>query len=694
MCYAIVNSEKVGMNPISAFLVKNIVGVYFFYGLAFFAMGMALALVSRRTSEFKFARAIPPLAGFGIVHGLHEWFEMFQRIATLSSGHVPGTLEETIRVIALAVSFLLLSAFGILLLRPNSGRRFRVIIPLLGMAGVWAASTLITASIFNSPAGELILLADVLARYCLAIPGALLGAWALMAQQRTFREHAMPQFGRDLVWCAGALLLYGIFGQLFVHASPLVPSTVLNSALFLQLFGIPVQLFRAIMAATLAVFMARALNAFELESDRQWTAANEDLRLATQELSLLLDLSNLLATPMSMQERLAGVLTEVVGRLQFPDAGVILLTSRRTGVTQERANVGFGDPTGPGAAQEAYRLAVELGKACAEKGLAVCRHLDGSLIEFQPEELGDQRRCQKQTSPVCTIAVPLMAQHQVIGSLVLHRETRSDGRGLQHEESTIILGAAQQLGLSIENARLHQETQEHERRLGEMLHQVVDAQEAERQRIALELHDATSQSLTAIALGLRGVEALLDADAATAAAQVQELRSFSTAALGELRQIISDLRPSQLDDLGLVAALQWYTQEFEKRYAVQTELTTKGERQRLPPEYETVLFRIIQEGLTNIGKHARATRATILLALEPHQVSVVVEDNGRGFDPDRVLQTDKTSGWGLLGIQERARLLGGRCELDSAPGNGTRVRVTVPLERELENVDQDQAIAG
>ena len=192
------------MNPISAFLVKNIVGVYFFYGLAFFAMGMALALVSRRTSEFKFARAIPPLAGFGLVHGLHEWYEMFQRIAAISSGHVSGLLEETVRVILLVASFLLLVAFGILLLRPNSRGRFGLALPLLSMAAVWSVSTWIAASIFNSPAEEVLLLADVLSRYCLGIPGALIGAWALMAQQRTFREHAMPQFGRDLVWCAAA----------------------------------------------------------------------------------------------------------------------------------------------------------------------------------------------------------------------------------------------------------------------------------------------------------------------------------------------------------------------------------------------------------------------------------------------------------------------------------------------------------
>lgn len=673
------------MNPISAFLVRNIVGVYFFYGLAFFAMGLALALVSRRTSEFKFARAIPSLAGFGLIHGLHEWFEMFQRIAAVSSGHIPGLWEETIRVSALVISFIMLLAFGILLLRPDSEHRGSATVPLFGMTGVWVASTVIAARILKSPPVEVTLLADVLSRYCLGIPGALVGAWALMAQQRTFREHAMPQFGRDLVWCAGALVLYGAFGQLFVHASPLLPSTAINSALFLDLFGMPVQLFRAIMATTLAVFMVRALNAFELESERQWTAANEGLRLATQELSLLLDLSNLLAAPVSMQERLAGALTEIVRRLSFPEAGVILLASRRTGLVQEQASVGFEESGARESDKETLALAIELGRQCAQKGLALCRHVDGSLIEFVPDRLADQRKCQVYASPVCTVAVPLMAQHKVIGSLCLDRAVASQSQSLQYEEFTIILGAAQQIGLSIENSRLHQETQEHERRLGEMLHQVVDAQEAERKRIALELHDATGQSLTAIALGLRGVEALLRADPTTAASQMKEVRSFSTAALGELRQIISDLRPSQLDDLGLVPALQWYAQGFERRYGVRTELRIKGERERMQPEYETTLFRIIQEGLTNIGKHARATYTTIALEMEPHEVSVLIEDNGRGFDLDSVLQSDKTSGWGLLGIQERARLLGGRCEIDSAPGAGTRIRVTVPLEKELEH---------
>jgi len=253
-----------------------------------------------------------------------------------------------------------------------------------------------------------------------------------------------------------------------------------------------------------------------------------------------------------------------------------------------------------------------------------------------------------------------------------------------------MLGIAQQLGLSIENARLHQQAQEREKLLGDLLHQAVGAQEAERQRIARELHDAIGQSLTAIALGLRGTEAILDKDPSVAAGHIGELRSFSTNALDELRQIIADLRPSQLDDLGLVAALQWYVREFEKRYPLQIHFTVEGSPIRLPAEYETVLFRIAQEALTNVAKHANASHATVKLEIYPTQVCISVWDNGRGFDREQVLQSPHT-GWGLLGVQERTALLGGEYEIDSAIGRGTHIQVRVPLMRETEDV-QDSII--
>ena len=687
VCYAMHGvmrcPEIMSMNPISAFLIKNIVGVYFFYGLGFFAMGMALALARLRTSEFKFALAIPALAGFGLLHGIHEWYEMFQKIAAISSGHIPTLLEETIRVLLLVISFLLLSAFGIVLLRSDPTNRRKTITPILILALLWAVSTAAAAVVLQSPAAEIITLADIFARYCLAIPGALLGAWALMVQQRTFREHGMPQFGRDLVWCATALILYGVIGQLFVRPSPLAPSNMINSSRFLEWFGVPVQVFRAIMASVLTLFLVRALDAFELEGQRRLENTNEELRLATQELSLLLDMSNLLAAPMGLQERLEGVLTETVNMLNFPDAGIILLTSRRTGAIHERVSVGYESGSSK-AEQRRHDLALNLGEQCISTGVALCRHLDGELIRFLPVVLEEQRKCREWTSPVCTISLPLSAHNEVIGGMVLDGRPAVDAQGLTYEEFTIILGAAQQLGLSIENARLYEETLEHEKRLGDQLHQVVDAQEAERQRIALELHDATGQSLTAIALGLRGVEAMLATDPSQVPRQISELTTYSMDALGELRRIISDLRPSQLDDLGLVAAIQWYVQEFENLYGLPTSFV--GERrERLSTEYESVLFRIIQEGLTNVAKHAQADHATVRLDIGPTEVVVTIEDDGQGFDLDQVMQSDKPTGWGLMGMQERTLLLGGRCEIDSAPGRGTRIQVSAPIMMEKGN---------
>jgi signal transduction histidine kinase len=707
------------MNPISAFFVRNIIVVFFFYGLAFFTMGLVLALASRRTSELKFARAIVPLAAFGLLHGIHEWIEMFQKIATLTGGYTPTIPQEAVRLSVLVVSFLMLLAFGLLLLSPEPTGRRRVLIPILGMVGLWALSVLLVATLLSTPPEETLAMADALARYSLAVPAALLGTWALMIQQHTFREYGMPQFGRDLVWCATALFLYGVVGQFFVRQTPLVLSTIINSTLFLQWFGIPVQLFRGVMAAILAFYMVRALRAFEMEDRRRLqdaneaklkaqTAAleaerrisremellNEELRLRAHDLSLLLDLSNLLAEPMGLQDRLNRAMEKTVHSLVFPDAGIILLVRPGTGSLQARAFMGFSLSDDRDQNREQYVSALDLGERCVTKGVAVCLHLDGTVIEFPPEEVLEDPKCRRHPSPVTMLSMPLSAQHQVIGSIVLAQTEFSVERKLTFDEFKLMVGVAQELGLSIENARLYQEAQERETMLADLLNQIVGAQEAERQRIARELHDATGQSLTAIALGLRGVETMLESDQPVQVEQVEELKSFSTSALGELRQIIADLRPSQLDDLGLAAAIQWYVQEFEKRYAIHTDFVVEGNRSRLPPEYETVLFRIVQEALTNIARHANAAKAVVRLENYPAQVCVMIKDDGRGFDLEEAQRSDRQTGWGLLGIQERTRLLGGQYEIRSKPGRGTSIRVTIPMKTEEKKDVENQTVAG
>jgi signal transduction histidine kinase len=698
------------MNAISAFFVRNIVAVFFVYGLAFFSMGLALALTSRRASEFRFAQAIRPLALFGVLHGVHEWIEMFQKIGTLTSGYTPATLDEVVRLAVLVASFVMLLLFGILLLSSARIDRRQAYLASLGMTGLWGVSVLAAWLAFHPAPDEMIAQADVLARYGLGIPGGLLGTWALMTQQRTFREHGMPQFGRDLVWCATALLLYGVVGQIFVRQTTLIPSIIINSTLFLQWFGIPVQLFRGVLATVLAVYMVRALNAFELEGRRRLEEANQarlaaqaaaleaerrtsremerlnqELRLTARELSLLLDLSNVLVVSMSLSERLHNALEHIVRSLDFPDAGMILLVRRETHNIQVRASTGFSadesDEKG-----EQYVAALDLGEQCVTSAVARGRCRDGQVVTLSSDE--DDWQPQSTANPLLMVSLPLTARKRVIGGLVLGRsQAASVDKVLALGELKLMLGMAQQLGLSIENALLYQEAQERESTLAELLHQVVGAQETERQRIARELHDSTGQSLTGIALGLRGVEAILAGNPALAIEQIKELKSFSTHALGELRRIIADLRPSQLDDLGLVAALQWYFQDFERRSGIHIDFIVQGRSSsRLPAEYETVLFRIAQEALTNIIKHADASQVTVKFQIHAAQISLSIEDNGRGFNPAEVLRQDSPHGWGLLGIQERSLLLGGQYAIDSAPGRGTRIRVSIPLIVETKDV--------
>ncbi len=705
------------MNPISAFFVRNIVTVFFLYGLAFFVLGLALALAYRRTSEFKFARAVPFLAAFGILHGIHEWYEMFQQIAFLTSGHIPTTGEELIRLVLLTVSFIMLLAFGLSLLSNRNDRSLSIYLPVVGIFSVWIVGVLIVTLVFRPSVEELIGLADVLARYSLGVPAALIGTWALMVQQRTFREHDMPQFGRYLVWCAMALFLYGVVGQVFVRQSLLFPSMVINGRLFLDWFGIPVQLFRGVMASILAFYMVRALKAFEVESQRRLDEAhlarldiqaealeserrisqdmerlNEELWLAARELSLLLDLSNLLATPMGLEDRLQSVLQKIVQSLNFPEVGLIMLIRRETDTLHVIVSSGFANSNQEESRQ--YNLARKLGERCVASKMAMCRHLDGQVLEFLVEEAVAQQQCRQYESPTLMISLPLTVQQQVIGSLVLV-QPKTGERRLPYDEFKLMVGVSQQLGLSIENARLYQEAQKREKLLADLLHQVVEAQEAERKRIARELHDATGQSLTAINLGLRGIENVLADSSPTLVGQFKELKSFGINALDELRQIIADLRPSQLDDLGLVPALQWYVGEFQKRYSIPVDLIVEGDQVRLPSEYEIVLFRIAQEALMNIAKHAGASQAVVTVHTYSGQICVMIEDDGCGFDPAAVLDDEiPLTGWGLLGIRERTLLLGGHYEIDSEPGGGTFIRVSIPLVGEWSDVEENTVTAG
>lgn len=689
------------MNPITQVLLNNLVLVYFLYGLAFFMLGFALAFAARQTSDLIFVAAIRPLAGFGFVHGVHEWLEMFLLVGPGASG-TPHVGNDLLRLALLVSSFAMLLSFAGRLLGEHLKRPamegWAVGLPL----GLWGIAALFIAMRQES-LGPAIAELDVLARYLMAIPGALLGSWMLMLQQREFRAADMEQFGESLVWCASALFLYGVLGQVFVRPTDLPPSNVINSTLFLTWFGIPVQLFRALMAGVLTIAMLRVLRAFEEEGRRRLqqahanevaarehalmverraraeeTRLNVELQSRAQELSLLLDLSNLLTTPGQLHERLDQALRQVVQSLPFADAGIIMLTSKRGLQPQPAAVTGYVDLTA--AAESRYGASLALGQAAFARQRAVCRHEDGTLLEFSVNGLAIGSACRQYLSPTTMVALPLSGQEEPEGVIVLAR-SKSPGQPLSQADLRLLAAVAQQMGQSIEVAALYQDVRARERLLGELLYQVVDAQEAERRRIARDLHDATAQSLTAIALGLRALESTLADRGVGEPDQLRTISSFTGDALVELRRIMADLRPPQLDDLGLLPALHWYVQEYRRRYPdITVNLTTVENWPRLAPEVETLIFRVVQEALTNVGKHAHASRVQVTLESADAMLHIRVEDNGVGFNPDQALQ-GATTGWGLLGMRERTQLVGGSVDIVAQAGRGTTVNVHVPVNR-------------
>jgi two-component system, NarL family, sensor histidine kinase DevS len=259
--------------------------------------------------------------------------------------------------------------------------------------------------------------------------------------------------------------------------------------------------------------------------------------------------------------------------------------------------------------------------------------------------------------------VPLRARDRPIGVLVAHdkigREKRFASSDLRLAEQ-FALRASIAVDLSRRVAR-------------DALRRVVAGQEVERRRLARELHDETGQALTSILLGLRSVDEANDAEAVAKA--VMDLRELVVATLQDVRRLAVQLRPKALDDFGLVPAVERLVQTFSESSGIHVDLEARIGDTRLPSEVETTIYRIVQEALTNVVKHAESRRVSILLVRRDNVVTAMIEDDGTGFDPEAV----STERLGLEGMRERVELHDGRLTIETSPGSGTTLRVEVPL---------------
>ena len=210
---------------------------------------------------------------------------------------------------------------------------------------------------------------------------------------------------------------------------------------------------------------------------------------------------------------------------------------------------------------------------------------------------------------------------------------------------------------------------------------ILNAQEQERKRIARELHDETSQVLTSLLISLALLEESVSES--NARARIVETRALAHQTLRAVRSLSIDLRPSALDDLGLLPALRWYVKEYQQKCGIEVEFVSSGLRERLPAETETAIYRIIQESLTNTAKHANARRVWVTLLENPGQIHAIIRDDGVGFDAQATLKKPwQDRGLGLAGMQERASLLNGQFAITSQLSEGVTIDVTIPLARE------------
>ena len=263
------------------------------------------------------------------------------------------------------------------------------------------------------------------------------------------------------------------------------------------------------------------------------------------------------------------------------------------------------------------------------------------------------------------------------------RVQSKSGKIINSEWSNIRLDDGTQIGIGIDITK-HKQAEEGLKKyhadLKRLSTQLIYAQEAERKRISQELHDEIGQALTAVKINLATIVSQFQSDIAPAMMErLAETTDLTDNLLDQVQNISLDLRPSMLDDLGLVPTLRWYIKRFEKRTNIKTQFKTVNLKERLHHEIETSIYRIVQEALTNVVKYAEADLVNINLKGKKTGIELLIEDNGRGFDLEKVISSPPSShGIGLLGIQERIAMLKGTTQLLTQPKIGTKIIINIP----------------
>ncbi|MFQ6015861.1 MAG: GAF domain-containing protein [Anaerolineae bacterium] len=402
------------------------------------------------------------------------------------------------------------------------------------------------------------------------------------------------------------------------------------------------------------------------EGLKEKASLEEEIREQTERLSTLHSITATVSQSLKLEEILNRGLRKILQVMELEAGEIRLLDS---GTLTLRASVG----SAPDFLEEEER--VEMGECVC--GLASYSG-EAIVIEDIPTDPRISRLGCKHQGFHSVVCVPLRAKERVLGVFTVHARRP---HSFTPQDVELLTAIGNQLSVAIENAQLYEELQQREVLRGQLLEKVIAAQEEERMRIARELHDEFAQALTALTMSVEAAERILPPEMEKVKEQLAITKTLTVRTLEETYDLILDLRPAALDDLGLVPAIRWYVESHLEEKGIEVDLETKGIKARLPAKVETALFRVIQEALNNVVKHAKATHVKICLEVENSLFKGTIEDDGRGFDVEAVWQSeDKTRGLGLLGMRERVTLCGGTLDIRSQPGQGTKLYVSVPID--------------
>jgi signal transduction histidine kinase/ribosomal protein L22 len=271
------------------------------------------------------------------------------------------------------------------------------------------------------------------------------------------------------------------------------------------------------------------------------------------------------------------------------------------------------------------------------------------------------------------LSIPFILEGRLLGILALNSITKK--HEFTESEIKLAQAIANQLSVAIENAQLMELSKKHSKELEKLSLRIINAQEYERKNLAGKLHDVIAQDLTAIKFDLKMCQQTIPEQYTLIKDKLEECEKLATQSLENIRNLTSDLRPPILDHFGLASAIRWYIDSFKLRTTLKIKVRITEFNCKFPPEFETTIYRIIQEGLTNVTKHSQAKRVSVSLYKKGNYARIIIQDNGVGFELENL---PEVHGFGLFRLKENTELLGGKFKIISNKGRGTKLDISLP----------------